>query len=392
MKENLINKKIAIVYDWFDKWGGVERILLVLKELFPQAIFFTSYLDKEKAIWSKDFKIQTSFLEKFPLIIKKNRILSLPFYPIVFESFNFDAFDLVISITSSFAKGVITKPKTFHLCYLLTPTRFLWVMPENYQITSFKKKIFYPYWQYLKKWDLIAGQRPDKIISISKTVAERCLKYYQRRSEIIYPPFDIDYWEKIKKDIFTGKKIENAIKEIIQKKYFLIVSRLEPYKKIDLAIKAFKRLKKDNKQFKDHFLIIVGEGSQKNNLKQLVDENILILSYISDYQLAYLYYYALALIMPQEEDFGYTSLEAQYFECPVIAYNKGGARETILENKTGIFFDKQEEKVLKEALERFHIISYNLKKEIKRYAQKNIDFFDKKLFEKKFLKIIKNEL
>lgn len=360
-------KKIAIVYDWIDKWGGVERVLLTLHEMFPKAIFYTSYFDKEKASWAKDLKIKTSFLQKFPNFIKKSRILSFIFYPFAFESFDFSEYDLVISVTSSFAKSIITKPGTKHICYLLTPTRYLWSHKNDY----FKNKLFCylisGYFDHFKTWDYVTAQRPDKIISISETVKKRCLQYYKRESVIIYPGFDIKHWNNIKlKTQFASKK------------FFLVVSRLEPYKKVDLVIKVFNKLNKP--------LIIVGEGSEEKKLKKMAGKSIIFLSKQSDVELGSLYTNAQALIMPQEEDFGLVSLEAQFFGCPVIAYGKGGATETVIDGKTGIFFNRQKEINLVEAIERFSKIKYNLNNKTKKYGMQNIERFGKEKFVGSFLK------
>ncbi|PIP62486.1 glycosyl transferase, partial [Candidatus Roizmanbacteria bacterium CG22_combo_CG10-13_8_21_14_all_35_9] len=367
-------KKIAIVYDWIDKWGGVERVLLTLHEMFPEATFYTSYFDSEKASWARDLRIETSFIQRLPKIIRGRRIVSLPLYPYAFESFNFNKFDLVISVTSSFAKSIITQPRTKHICYLLTPTRYLWSHQKDY----FKKNIVNSYYlEKLKDWDFITAQRPDKIISISETVKNRCNKYYHRKSEVIYPPFDIEYWKKI-----SNLKSQMSNLNLKSKNYFLIVSRLEPYKKIDLAVKVFNRLK-DN-------LIIVGEGSEENNLRRISGKNIIFLSKLTDQDLALLYSNAEALIMPQEEDFGLVSLEAQFFGCPMISYKKGGALETVTEGKTGIFFKEQSEISLGRAVEKFNRIKYNLKISTVKFGLKNLERFDRVFFEKKFISSIEN--
>ena len=372
----MIKKKIAIVYDWLDKWGGVERILLVFHEIFPEADFFTSYYDVDGAYWAKDINVKTSFLQHFPNFIKKNRILSFVFYPYTFESFNYSDYDLVISVTSSFAKGIVTKPGTKHICYLLTPTRYLWVQPENYFKNKFINFCLVPYINHIKKWDFVAAQRPDKIISISKTVADRCQKYYQRESEVIYPPFNIDYWSQLKFKIQNSKFETNFKFKISNFKFFLVVSRLESYKKIDLVVRSFNRSNQN--------LIIVGEGSQENILKAMAGKNIQFFKKLTDEELGYLYSQAQALIMPQEEDFGYVSLESLFFDCPVIAFKKGGATETIVDGKTGLFFSKQSEISLLQALERFNKISYNLKRVIQENKKRNLDRFSKKEFIRNF--------
>jgi len=369
-------KKIAIVYDWFDKWGGVERILLTLKEIFPNAIFFTSYFDEKKAFWAKDFNIKTSFIQNLPSFIKKSRFLSFPFYSLAFESFDFSDFDLVISVTSSFAKGVIIKNPAKHIVYLLTPTRFLWVMPENYHLYGLKKFFLSPYLNYLKKWDYVCAQRADKIISISKTVQQRCLKYYQRKSKVLYPPFDLEYWNGIKLKVKNRK----SKFEFKSQKYFLVVSRLESYKKVDLAIKVFNKRKEN--------LIIVGEGSEERKLKKIASKNIFFFKKLKDEELAHLYSNALALIMTQEEDFGYVSLEAQFFGCSVLAYKKGGAVETVLDGKTGLFFDKQSEISLYQLIDRFKRICSQIKKINLKNGFKNVKKFDKIYFIDQLKKII----
>jgi glycosyltransferase involved in cell wall biosynthesis len=374
------SERIAIVYDWIDKWGGVERVLLTLHEMFPQADFYTSYFDQRTASWAKDLKIKTSFLQNFPNLIKKSRILSFIFYPFVFESFDFSNYDLVISVTSSFAKSIITKPGTKHLCYLLTPTRYLWSHQKDYLRNQLVGYLLGGYLALVKKWDWVAGQRPDKIISISEIVKKRCLRYYQRESEVIYPGFDINYWKNIKDKISNIKTIDQISKILRNKKYFLVVSRLEPYKKVDLVIKVFNKL--------DDVLIIIGEGTEEKKLKNMAGKKIIFLSKLSDDELGIFYSNAQALIIPQEEDFGYVSIEAQFFGCPVIAYKKGGATETIRDGKTGIFFANQNERSLRKAIERFNKIKYNLKKSVLKFGLKNMERFDKKIFEKRFVESI----
>lgn len=372
--------KIAIVYDWIDKWGGVERILLYLHQLFPHADFYASFYDLKKAPWAKDIKIQSSFIQRLPSLIKNSRTISLPLFPYAFESFNFSNYDLVISVTSSFAKSIITKPNTLHVCYLLTPTRYLWLYPEKY-ISPFTRKLLSGYISYIRTWDYISAQRPDKIISISKTVADRCKKYYHRESEIIYPPFDTEYWDKIKSEILNSKFQINSKFKLSNSKFYLIVSRLEPYKNVDLVINVFNK-------HSDLKLIIVGEGSQEKKLKATARNNIQFFSQISDDKLAFLYQNAQALITPQEEDFGYVALESRFFGCPVIYYNEGGIPEIIINNQTGLSFKQQTEDSLYQAIERFHTISYNLKEGTLKLGKTNIERFSKNRFEKKFIDFI----
>src|SRR3989344_7529142 len=390
----MTGKRIAIVYDWLDKWGGVERVLLTFHEMFPDAHWYTSYFDGKKATWAREMNIKTSFIQKLPGFIRKSRILSLPFYPYAFESFDFRDYDLVISVTSSFAKGVITKPGTKHICYLLTPTRWLWSQQKIYTknwIPAFAG-MTNMFLTNLREWDYVAAQRPDKIISISNTVSKRCSKYYRRNSDVIYPPFDREYWKKIKVSLVRHPELVSGSHKMLKRvqhdvdsrlrgndvegKYFLIISRLEPYKRVDLAVEFFNS-RKDQ-------LIIVGKGSQKSRLQKMAGKNIKFLENLTDSELANLYIHAQALIMPQEEDFGYVALEAQFFGCPVITYAQGGACETVKDGVTGVLFSKQEKTALHHAIARFHTLAYNLKSNL---AKKNdiFDKFTKERFKKLFL-------
>ncbi len=362
--------RIAIVYDWMDSWGGVERLLLTLHEMFPEAEYFTSYYNPQKAEWAKDIKVKTSFIQNLPGFIKNNRILSLPLYPYAFESFDFRGYDAVISVTSSFAKGIITRPETFHLCYLLTPTRYLWSHTDQYVQKNPLSSIIL---EKLRAWDLIAAQRPDKILCLSKVVQDRSRKYYRRDSELLYPPFDIQHWQKVKEASQTINKTEHPVFTSLPNQYYLIVSRLEPYKKVDQAVEVFK-------QTPDKQLVIVGTGTEEGKLRHKSGPNIRFISKLDDAELVYLYSNAEALIMPQEEDFGYVALEAQFFGCPVIAYKAGGALETVIEGQSGMLYQAQTVEALKTALEKYHTISYNIKLSLRSSNISPIEKFSVELF------------
>lgn len=323
--------KVALVYDRVNKWGGAERVLLALHEIWPQAPLYTAVYNPKTASWAKEFQVIPSFLNKFPLA--KTSHEAYPWLtPIAFESFSFSQYDLVISVNSAEAKGIITKPKTLHLCYCLTPTRWLWSGYEDY----FKNKTFrflsQPVITYLQRWDKIASQRPDYYIAISKNVKKRIEKYYNRQATIIYPPVDTES--------FKVAKLQNG-----KEKYFLVVSRLVPYKKIDLAIKAFNRLELPLK--------IIGIGSEMRKLKNMAKDNIDFLGNLTDSQLLDYYKNCQAVIFPQEEDLGLVPLEAQSCCRPVIAFQGGGALETVVERKTGLFFAPQTEGTLIKAVKKF---------------------------------------
>lgn len=346
--------KVALVYDRLNKWGGAERVLLALHKLYPDAPLYTSVYDPIKAPWASVFDVRTSFLQRLPFAI--NHELFAPLMPFVFESFNFDEFDLVISVTSEAAKGIITKPQTKHICYCLTPTRYLWSGYDEYFRNPILKLLSKPVVWYLKFWDKIAAQRPDKLIAISKEVRSRISKYYGRESSVVYPPVDVSnmYYVssiKYKKDI---NEIHNTNYMLHNTgNYFLIVSRLVPYKKIDLAIKTFNKLKLPLK--------IIGTGSETERLKEIAGSTIEFLGYLTDKELVRYYSECCALVFPGFEDFGLTILEAQSFGKPVIAFRRGGALETIIERKTGIFFDEQTVQSLTKSIEQFSKIKFDPK-------------------------------
>lgn len=354
--------KVALVYDRVNKWGGAERLILALKKIFPDLDLFTSVYNRDKAAWASDFNIKTSFLQKFPFALSSHEIYAT-LMPIAFESFSFDAYDLVISVTSEAAKGIITKPGTLHICLCLTPTRYLWSGYETYFANSIFRFLAKPVIFYLRFWDKIASERPDEFIAISSEVKERIKKYYNRQSVVIYPPLTIAGDNSLTKD--DG--------------YFLVVSRLVPYKKIDLAIKACKDLNLPLK--------IVGTGSEEIFLKSISSENIEFLGDLSDRELISYYKNCKALIFPGSEDFGLVMAEAQSFGKPVIAYKSGGALEIIKQGITGEFFENPTVESLKEVLINFNPSRYNSKT-----CKEQVRKFSFEEFEQKFTNLINNKL
>ena len=184
--------KVALVYDRVNKWGGAERVLLALHKMFPKAPLYTSVYHQKKAEWASDFAVKTSFLQNMPFAKSAHEFFPV-FMPIAFEQFNFDQYDLVISVTSEAAKGIITKPRTKHLCYLLTPTRYLWSGYHDYFQNPIVKTVSKPAVTYLRTWDKIASSRPDRIIAISHEVQQRVRTYYKKEATIIYPPVMIQH-------------------------------------------------------------------------------------------------------------------------------------------------------------------------------------------------------
>ena len=354
-------KKVALVYDRVNKWGGAERVLLTLHEMFPEAPLYTSVYDSKHASWAKAFpKIYTSFLQNIPFA-KSNHEFLAPLMPWAFESFNFDDYDLVISVTSEASKGIKTRNGCLHLCYCLTPTRYLWSHYDEYFKGGTFKGMTKPIIDYLKKWDKKASRRPDVMVAISTEVQKRIKKYYNRDSEIIFPPVN------------TSLLYSNEVNRHKKGDYYLVVSRLVGYKKVDLAIKTFNKL--------GYPLVVIGTGREEKKLKSMSkSKKIKFVGQISDEKLAKYYQNAKAFIMPQEEDFGIVAVEAQSHGVPVIAFKKGGAIDTVIDGVTGILFNNQTVDSLTKAIAKFDKIRFNHS-----YLVKNAKKFSKENFKRKFL-------
>ena len=356
--------KVALVYDRVNKWGGAERVLLALHKLFPDAPLYTSVYNKKTAPWAKVFDVKTSFLQNFPK--SSSHELYATLMPLAFESFSFDEYDLVISVTSEAAKGIVTKPKTRHICYCLTPTRYLWSGYNEYFKGSIFRLLTKPVVSYLRIWDKIAAQRPDLFIAISKEVQGRIKRYYGRESVVVYPPIDTAFSALASSDKLDARH-----------SYFLIVSRLVPYKRVDIAIRVFNKLKLPLK--------IVGVGLEEKYLESISGSTIEFLGNLTDKELVEYYRGCRALIFPGIEDFGLTILEAQSFGKPVIVFKDGGALETVIEGKTGMFFSKHSVESLSQAINQFNNIKFDPKDCIEN-AQK----YSFEEFKKNFLSVMLN--
>ena len=350
-----------MVYDRVNKWGGAERVLLALRKIFPDAPLFTSVYEPKRAEWAKVFDVRTSFLQKFGFARNNHEMLAA-LMPFVFESFSFDDYDVVISVTSEAAKGIITKKRTKHICICLTPTRYLWSGYDEYFKGFGFKSLTYPVVLYLRWWDKIAAHRPDSIISISDTVKERVKNYYGLDSERIYPPLLLKTKSKKRE---TGR-------------YFLVVSRLVPYKRVDLAVQAATKLKLPLK--------VVGTGSEFEKLKKMAGDTVEFVGSISDEELAGYYSNCTALIFPGIEDFGLVMVEAQSYGKPVIAFKGGGAKEIVIDGKTGVFFKEQTVSSLVRVLKNFTSKSYNSKD-----CVKNAERFSFEQFKKEFMQFFTQE-
>lgn len=349
--------KVAIVHDDLVQWGGAERVLEGICQVDPEAPIFTSVFDKSNKELSKRFgqkKIITSFLQKIPGWKFLYKAL-LPLYPIAFEQFNFDEYDLVISHTTRFAKAIITKPHTVHLCYCHTPPRFLYNLSGQSSLPLLK-----PYLNWLRYFDKISSRRVDYFLAGSKNAQERIKKVYGVTSQILYPYIDLERFKNAKS--FDGG-------------YFLAIARLNKYKRVDLAIEACQKL--------DLPLKIVGAGPEMDHLKSRaadaeqmlnVKSRIEFLGQVSDELLVHLLAGCQALIVSGEEDFGLTPLEAGALGKPVIAFKGGGVLETVIPGKTGILFDQQTVESLTIAIQKFLKLQFDpvdIRKNVSKFSLKN---------------------
>lgn len=317
--------KIAIVYDRLNvAHGGAEQVILALQNLYPQATLFGSVYDPKEAAWANPFSPQTTFLQKIPLASKFYRYLAI-FMPMAFEFLDLSAFDIVISVTSAEAKGVITRRDQLHLCYLLSPPRYLYHYQTEYLRKSrllnsfFMRPLVKVALHYLKKWDQQAIFRPDLVIPIAEVVGKRAQKYYKNLepAKVIYPPVDASLLTEV-----------NATNETTED-YLLLVARLVPYKNIDAAILACEKIGQK--------LVIVGEGPEAERLEKMLRTKLVIFrKKLSRAELAKLYQGCRAVLSLGLDDFSISALEANLFGKPVIINQLAGAAELIKHRKHGL--------------------------------------------------------
>jgi len=359
--------RVALVHDYLNQFGGGERVLQVLMEMFPDAPIYTLLYDEQatKGLFAGRIK-GTSFLNK-PFVWRHHRFF-IPLMPLAARKMNLhDQYDLVISDTAGFAKGISYGKTVKHLSYIHTPLRYAWETDEYFNHgwrARFFKSLFAPLFAYVKRFDFLSSQRPDQLIANSRFIAAKIKRYYGREAEVIYPPVDLNtFYHEI-----SSLKIDQPLNSATH--YFLALGRLLRYKRFDLVIEAFNQVRLP--------LVIAGTGPDEKRLRSLVRSPLIEFQPFvkDDRALRRLYSGAKAVLFPQIEDFGLVAAESLACGTPVIAYKAGGALEIIRDGENGVFFKDQTSESLLAALRRFQAISFNhlvVRKTAQRFSREQFE-------------------
>ena len=331
-------RRVAFVHDALAFMGGAERTLSAMLELFPEAPVYTLIYNRKELQGTLIARhpIYPSRLNNIPGIHRRYRSF-LPFFPFLVEQFDLRGYEVVISSSYAVAHGALVDADQLHIAYLYTPMRHAWHDHAAFIRRSRQKSAAHSWMarlvlHYFRLWDVSAARRPDQILAASELVAARVQRYYRRSAQVLYPPVDVDRYR------ISGT-------QALHRSYYLVVSRLRPHKMVSIIVQAFNNL--------GYPLYVVGEGDELRDLSKIAGQNIRFLGRQSDKNLRSLLAGAKALVHAAEEDFGITMVEAQAAGCPVIAYGRGGALETILPEITGILFPEQSVDSLSEAVRRF---------------------------------------
>jgi glycosyltransferase involved in cell wall biosynthesis len=351
--------KTAIVHDWLTVLGGADLVVRIIHDIFPSAPIFTFVYNPDNMPDSfREIDIRTSFVQKLPFAKTRYRSY-LPLFPVAVEQFDLSEFDLVISSSHCCAHGALSHAEALHLCYCYTPMRYAWDLYHSYaqSLGKLSRIAAAPLLSFIRHWDFAAAQRVDKFVAISRAVRTRIRKRYRREADIIHPPVDTDSFRPVHPDDVDD--------------YFFIMSRHVPYKKVDLAIRAFNTLKLP--------LVVAGDGPQTGYLKSIAGPTVKMLGRVPDSEARRLMARCKAFIFPQEEDFGLTPVEAQAAGRPVIAYGKAGALDTVIDGVTGTFFHEQTPEALADTVASFRAEDFD-----PRTARRNAESFSIPEFKKAF--------
>ena len=360
----------ALINDWYNQNGGAEKVIHAINNVWDDFDHFAlvDFLnEEERAFILNGETARYSFIQKLPFV-KRNHRKYLQFFPYAIEQFDLRKYDLVLSSSSSIAKGVLTNSNQLHICYCHSPIRYSWDLYHQYlEEANLNKGIKGIYAKYvlhkIRIWDALTANRVDHFIANSKYIAARIKKIYNRDSTVIYPPVNTDYFEL----------------EENKEHYYFTASRMVPYKKIQLIVEAFNQLP-------NHTLIVGGDGPDYNKIRKIAKSNIQFIGHTSSDQLKAYMQKAKAFLFAAEEDFGIVPVEAQACGTPVIAFGKGGALETVINRKTGVFFNEQTVDSILGAIQIFEESTFNYK-EIREHALK----FSKQRFEMEIKKFVEEK-
>ena len=337
--------RVGLVHDWLPVYAGAERVLEQMIQVFPEASLYSliDFIPEAQRGFLQGRPVETSFIQRLPFAGRFYRHY-LPLAPLAIEQFDLTDHDVVVSSSYAVAKGVLTRADQLHISYVHSPIRYAWDLYHDYmsrgRLGRLRGALARMVLHYLRLYDVGTAPRVDLFVANSKHVARRIWKTYRRPAHVVYPPVDVDR--------FTLRPTKDN--------YYLTMSRLVPYKRVDLVVKAFTEMP-------DKELVVIGDGPEYRALKRAAGPNVTMLGYQPDDAVTYYMERARAFVFAAEEDFGIVPVEAQACGTPVIAYGRGGAQETVVSGVTGVFFPEQTVEHLKEAVDEFEHIRERLNPE-----------------------------
>jgi glycosyltransferase involved in cell wall biosynthesis len=354
--------KTVLIHDWLVSLGGAEKVLDAIFSIYPSSIY--TLVNREGSFKGSSFadaKIITSFIQKLPFVIRNHRNY-LPFFSTAIESFDLSDFDVILSSSHAVAKGVKVREGQLHICYCHTPMRYAWDLQDEYMshLSGLKERLAKWTLSNLRKWDVGNLDTVHYFVANSQYIAERIKRIDVREAQVIYPPVQTELFE------FQQDKED----------FYLTMSRLVPYKRIDLIVEAFSKMPSKR-------LVVIGDGPEMERIKKLAGKNVELLGFQPDDVLRQYLSRARGFIFAAEEDFGIAPVEAQAAGTPVIAYGKGGVLETVIENQTGIFFKEQTVSSLIEAVDQFEKMKFDPQR-----IRLNAERFNETRFKKEFKQFV----
>lgn len=343
--------KIAVVHEWFDSYAGSERVVEQFLHLYPEADLYSlvDFLPAKDRGMLQGRDIHASFIQRLPLARRLFRQY-LPLMPLAIEQFDLTDYDVVLSSSHAVAKGVLTRSDQLHISYIHTPIRYAWDLHHQYLRESkltwgLRSTIARLILHYLRLWDRASADRVDVLVANSHYVAGRIAKTYRRQAQVVYPPVDVDRFTLCER----------------KEDFYLCASRLVPYKRIDIIVEAFRQMPRRK-------LLVIGDGPERKRLQSRATPNIELLGYRDNAALQEKMGSARAFLFAADEDFGIMPVEAQACGTPVIAFGRGGTRETVVEGVTGVFFDSQSPSAVVDAVEQFQSMDFDAER-IREHAE-----------------------